>query len=83
MQINQPTAPVATVPTATLWTVIGAAWKRLDKKNREMLTVIVGNKRSGVNQITFNAGDKIFSRPNVKRAGKLTDPDYQVCVALS
>ncbi len=79
MQINQPTAPEQ--PKQTLWTVIGAAWKRLDKKNREMLTVVVGNTRSNVKQITFNAGDKIFLRPNVKRAGKLTDPDYQVCVA--
>jgi len=82
MQINKPSAPVQTAaPQPTLWTVIGAAWKRVDKKNREMLTVSIGNKRSGVESITFNAGDRIFLRPNVKRPNMQRDPDYQVCVA--
>lgn len=81
MQINQPSAPVQAAKPQTLWTVIGAAWKKLDKKNREMLTVIVGSKRGNVNQITFNAGDRLFLRPNVKRPNMLRDPDYQVCVA--
>ena len=80
MQINQPAAPVATAPKPVFWTVIGAAWKSLDKKGREMLTIAIGNKRSGVTQITLNENDRVFLRPNAKRPNMPKDPDYQVCV---
>ena len=81
MQINQPAAPVQTAKAPSLWLTVGAAWKRLDKKNREMLTIVIGNRRKNVSQITFNAGDRMFLRPNVKRPNMPKDPDYQVCVA--
>ena len=89
MQINNPAAPTQAVaaPVATpvavkptvLFTVIGAAWKRIIKGN-EFLTISIGNTREGINQVTFNAGDKIFLRHNTKRPNMPKDPDFQVCV---
>lgn len=81
MQINKaPIAPVAPVK-ATLWTTIGAAWEKLDKKGRKMLTLKIGSTRNPFPSVTFQAGDRLFLRTNVKRPGKVTDPDFQVCVA--
>lgn len=84
MQINKqtPVAPVqAATPAQVLWTTIGAAWEKLDKKGRRMVTLQLGSTRNPFPSITFSAGDKLFLRANVKRPGKTTDPDFQICVA--
>ena len=90
MQINNPAAPTQTVAApvvakpAVLFTVVGAAWKRLIKGN-EFLTISIGNIKEGImpggKSLTFNAGDKLFLRHNVKRPDKASDPDFQVCIS--
>jgi len=83
MEINKPAAPVQPAKPQTLWLTIGAAWEGVDKKGRKLLTAVIGNRRNNVNQITLNAGDRMFLRPNVKRANMPKDPDFQICVAQS
>ena len=71
-------APV--VKTQTLWPIIGAAWKNTDKKGRELLSVVIGNRRAPFSELTLKPEDKLMLRPNSKRPGK-KDADYQVCLA--
>jgi hypothetical protein len=81
MQVNKTSAPaIAAAPVQTLWTVVGAAWKKLDKKGREMITVKIGNTREGINSITINNSDVLFLRASAKRPNMPKDPDYQLCV---
>lgn len=83
MNVSQPNAPAPFVKpeTQVLWPVIGKAWKNADKKGRELLSLVFGNRAGGAEQvgtITLAAGDRLVMRPNVKRPGR-KDPDYQIC----
>jgi len=83
MNISQPNAPAPFVKpeTQVLWPVIGKAWKNVDKKGRELVNLVFGNREGGTEQvgtITLTPGDNLVMRPNAKRTG-IKDADYQIC----
>lgn len=79
-EIKQAAAPTAAAPVQTLWPIIGKAWKNVDKKGRELLSVVVGNRHEPFAELVLKPNDRLVLRPNQKRPGK-KDADYQVCLA--
>ena len=70
------------VPTQKLFPIIGKAWVNKDKKGRDCINIIIGNRRQNIEQVgevTVRPNDKFYLRTNIKRPGK-KDPDYQVCL---
>jgi hypothetical protein len=78
----KPVAQSATAetPAAQLWPIVGKAWINKDKKGRELISLVFGNRREPFGELVIKPNDRLVMRPNAKRAG-VRDADYQICLA--
>lgn len=73
----------AAEPAQSLWETIGSAWVNKDKKGRQILGIVFGDKQNPITSFSLQANERIVLRENTNQRKDSRDPDFQVCLVKS